>query len=223
MHRRALLLSGLAALLTATEAVALSVYVAEDGQVSGPFDEAALKARLESRTKAAATLVWMQGMADWTPASKVPALAALVAGLPLDAPFDPAAYLVGAWVSDDHAMGSGKNAFVGKISVVFAANGSFTMQITGNRTTLKAIPAPQPGAPPMESEYLYWDISTVGTYVLRQQADGSFEVTMKGTVTDNSVNADGNALKGEEVREFRRMGPDHMQTRYGVNYRRTAS
>lgn len=75
----------------------------------------------------------------------------------------------------------------------------------------------------MESEYLYWDISTVGTYVLRQQADGYFEVTMKGTVTDNSVNADGNALKGEEVREFRRMGPDHMQTRYGVNYRRTAS
>jgi hypothetical protein len=223
MHRRALLLSGPAALLIATGVDALAVYVAEDGQVLGPFDEAGLKARLESQTKAAVTLVWMQGMADWTAASQVPELAVLVGRLPLNAPFDAAKYLIGAWMSDDHAMGIGKDAFVGKRSIVFAADGTFTMLSTGSRNTVTVKPGSKPREPIVDSEFLFWNSSVEGTYSVQQGADGFFEVKMKGTMTDNSSGKNGERSEGRETDEFRQLGPDHMQTRYGVDYYRTAN
>ena len=223
MRRRAVLLSGLATLLIATKTAALSVYVAEDGQVLGPFDEATLRARMGSRTKAAVTLVWMQGMADWAPADKVPELAALVARLPLDLPFDVAAYLIGAWISEDQPLGKGSQAFVGKSSVVFAADGTVTALHTGERTTVRVSPGAKPREPDVKTKFLFWNVSMAGTYTVKPGAEGFFVVELKGTTTDNSSGASGETARTEESFDFRRLGPDHMQTRYGVDYRRTAN
>ena len=222
MRRRTFFLSGLAALMVSTQAAALSVYVAEDGQVLGPFDEAALKAQLGSQTKASVTLVWMQGMTDWTPASQVPALAVLVGRLPLDPPFDVAKHLIGAWISDDQPLGKGKEAFVGKMSIVFAADRTFTALVTGNRTTVTVTPSGKPRQPIVTPEFLSWNSSFAGDYTVTLGNDGYFSVELKGTVTHNGSNSQ-DPIKAEQTIDFRQLGPDHMVTRYGVDYRRTAN
>ena len=51
------------------------VYAAVDGKQAGPFGAAALEARIEAGTITRDTLVWMQGMDDWAPASEVEAVA----------------------------------------------------------------------------------------------------------------------------------------------------
>jgi len=55
----------------------VTFHVAEGGQAVGPFDFAALAARIASGQLLARTLVWSPGMGSWAPAATVPALAAL--------------------------------------------------------------------------------------------------------------------------------------------------
>jgi membrane protease subunit (stomatin/prohibitin family) len=52
------------------------------GVQSGPFDLAALQAKLRDGSLTRATLVWRQGMPEWTPAERVAELAALFAAMP---------------------------------------------------------------------------------------------------------------------------------------------
>ncbi len=49
-------------------------YAAIDGQQAGPFDEAGLRERISSGRITRDTLVWSQGMAEWTKASDVAAV-----------------------------------------------------------------------------------------------------------------------------------------------------
>jgi hypothetical protein len=53
-----------------------------DGKQSGPFDQSQLQQHLAAGKITAATLVWQQGMQQWTPAAKVPALSSLFASVP---------------------------------------------------------------------------------------------------------------------------------------------
>lgn len=50
-------------------------YAAIDGKQAGPFDEAALKQQIESGAVTKETLVWTQGMDEWTKAAEVDAVA----------------------------------------------------------------------------------------------------------------------------------------------------
>ena len=53
-------------------------YLAVDGQPQGPFDVAALGARVADGRLTRDTLVWGEGMVLWAPAGQVAALAALL-------------------------------------------------------------------------------------------------------------------------------------------------
>ena len=57
-------------------------YVAVGGQQTGPFDRAALRAKVANGELKRETLVWTSGLASWTEAGAVGALAALFADLP---------------------------------------------------------------------------------------------------------------------------------------------
>lgn len=57
-------------------------FAAIDGQQAGPFDAAALKAQIESGTVTRETLVWTEGMAEWTAAGQVDAVATMFGATP---------------------------------------------------------------------------------------------------------------------------------------------
>jgi membrane protease subunit (stomatin/prohibitin family) len=61
-------------------------FVAAGTQQTGPFDLQALTAQVAAGRLTQQTLVWSQGMAQWTQAGQVPALASLFAGLPPPVP-----------------------------------------------------------------------------------------------------------------------------------------
>ncbi len=53
-------------------------FLAIEGKPHGPFDAAALRARVADKSLTAGTLVWREGMAQWAPAGTVPEVAALL-------------------------------------------------------------------------------------------------------------------------------------------------
>lgn len=57
-------------------------FAAIDGQQAGPFDEAALKAQIAGGTVTKETLVWSEGMANWTAAEEVAGVAKLFGAAP---------------------------------------------------------------------------------------------------------------------------------------------
>jgi membrane protease subunit (stomatin/prohibitin family) len=57
-------------------------FVAVGGQQTGPFDMQALAAQAAAGRLTPQTLVWTQGMAQWTPAGQVPALAGILNAVP---------------------------------------------------------------------------------------------------------------------------------------------
>ncbi len=61
---------------------AVTYFVAVGGQQTGPFDTQTLASQVASGRLTAQSLVWTQGMAQWTPAAQVPALASLFANVP---------------------------------------------------------------------------------------------------------------------------------------------
>jgi membrane protease subunit (stomatin/prohibitin family) len=61
---------------------AATYFVAAGGQRTGPFEVQALASQAAAGTLTAQTLVWTQGMANWTPAGQVPALAQIFANVP---------------------------------------------------------------------------------------------------------------------------------------------
>lgn len=57
-------------------------FVAVEGKQAGPFDIQTLGAQASSGQLSQQTLVWTQGMEQWTPAGRVPALAGIFASVP---------------------------------------------------------------------------------------------------------------------------------------------
>ncbi|GAA3511103.1 SPFH domain-containing protein [Actinocatenispora rupis] len=57
-------------------------YIGVGGAQQGPFDQAGLAQQAASGALTANTLVWRQGMAQWTPAQQVPELAAVLGSTP---------------------------------------------------------------------------------------------------------------------------------------------
>ncbi len=61
---------------------ATTYFVAIEGKQTGPFDIQTLTAQASMGRLTRQTLVWTQGMAQWTPAEQVPALAGIFANVP---------------------------------------------------------------------------------------------------------------------------------------------
>jgi membrane protease subunit (stomatin/prohibitin family) len=61
---------------------AASYFVAFEGKQTGPFDMQTLASQAASGRLTRQTLVWTQGMGQWTPAGEVPALAGIFANVP---------------------------------------------------------------------------------------------------------------------------------------------
>ena len=61
---------------------AATYFVAIEGKQTGPFDMQTLASQASSGRLTQQTLVWTQGMAQWTPAGQVPALAGVFANVP---------------------------------------------------------------------------------------------------------------------------------------------
>lgn len=61
---------------------AVAFFVAINNQQAGPFDAAALRAKVAGGELRPETLVWKQGMANWAPAREVPELAAVLSSAP---------------------------------------------------------------------------------------------------------------------------------------------
>jgi membrane protease subunit (stomatin/prohibitin family) len=59
-----------------------SYFAAIDGKQAGPFDASALKGQIEAGSVTRETLVWSEGMAEWTAAGEVDAVAKLFASAP---------------------------------------------------------------------------------------------------------------------------------------------
>jgi membrane protease subunit (stomatin/prohibitin family) len=60
----------------------VAIYIALDGQQSGPFDEATLRSHAAAGRLTPDTLVWKAGLASWTPARDVPELATILNSVP---------------------------------------------------------------------------------------------------------------------------------------------
>ncbi len=61
---------------------AVSFFAVVDGKQAGPFDHGQLQDQVASGKVTRSTLVWQQGMGQWTAAEKVPALSQLFANVP---------------------------------------------------------------------------------------------------------------------------------------------
>lgn len=57
-------------------------FVAVEGKQAGPFDMQTLASQAATGRLTQQTLVWTQGMPQWTPAGQVPALAGIFANVP---------------------------------------------------------------------------------------------------------------------------------------------
>lgn len=104
----------------------LRVFVASNGQTSGPFDANQLKLMLQNGAMTSQSYVWMDGMADWAPAHQVPKLAALLQQS--DPTGDATAFLVGGWrLQTTNTMVGGSPAHV-NATVQYRGNGQFAAQ-----------------------------------------------------------------------------------------------
>jgi membrane protease subunit (stomatin/prohibitin family) len=65
---------------------ALRIFVAVNGQQSGPFDLEGLRGQVQLGRLTRESLVWKDGMANWTPAFQVPEMAAVFASVPPPVP-----------------------------------------------------------------------------------------------------------------------------------------
>ncbi|HRI89607.1 MAG TPA: SPFH domain-containing protein [Candidatus Hydrogenedentes bacterium] len=63
-----------------------SVFIAVDGQQSGPYDNDGLKLQIKSGRLTRDSLVWKEGMAEWTAAGAVPDVAKLFGAVPPPVP-----------------------------------------------------------------------------------------------------------------------------------------
>ena len=150
----------------------LDLYIAMNGQQSGPFNFQVLRGMVASGQFRPDTIVWKQGMVDWAPAGSLQELSSLFANGPgpvnpnpqPNSGFDPQAYVVGRWVSDPAYVdiGDGQQGLA-KITFTYNADGTVTSQGT--------VDLQGPNGP------MQVTTSGRGTYTVRGQGNNSIVLT----------------------------------------------
>ncbi len=119
------------AMTTPTPPPIFQVYVAVNGQQVGPLNEEDFKRHVGTPEAAAGTLVWMPGMANWAPASTVPSLQPIIASIgqttggDFAAPADPAAFMLGVWISEPFTWTIGETKFSSIVQMKLLPDGRF--------------------------------------------------------------------------------------------------
>lgn len=92
------------------------LYVAQNGQPVGPLGPAEIAEMARQGKITAETLVWMPGMAAWTPAGQVPGMAPVLALAPAPA-FDAYAYVAGSWRLAEPMVSTQVIDYVGAVQI----------------------------------------------------------------------------------------------------------
>lgn len=222
MWRRAVLFGGLATLVSRyLNAATPGIYITENGEVLGPFDEVTLKDRIKSVAEAEKTLVWHQGMADWKPATQVPALSAFVAALPAETPFDFATHVIGNWLSIDALIEFKSYTYIGRHTLSFGADGTYSGRVYFQYIKQLWKPDPAGGGQQFVDESVYLDRSQSGKYKIEpHDLPGKHIVKFDGE-TVSLQNGDSRKADPEKFGKlFEIVTPDHMTTSLGENFRR---
>ena len=109
----------------------VQIYVSVNGQAVGPMDAAGFVQQLGTAGAAATTYVWMPGMGEWALASTVPALQAIIASIgqtgsgDMAPPADPAAFMLGNWVSESFVWKIKDVPYSAIVQVSLLPNGRF--------------------------------------------------------------------------------------------------
>lgn len=160
----------------------VSVFVGVGGKQAGPFDYATLKGQVAAGSLTKETLVWMDGMANWTKAGEVEVLANLFntpvvaddGALPPPPPkLNPVKFLTGKWASGPIQVpveGIGQGTATG--FAVYSADGSFSGQIK--------IVAPYQG------HTVTIDSVITGRYTATAKSDTEISVAFNGQVMANT-------------------------------------
>ncbi len=154
----------------------MKVFVAVNGQTTGPFDEAQLKTMIQAGNLKPDTLIWKEGMANWSAASTVAEMQPLlVAAKPA---FDAKGFLVGTWEARDLKVPMPGVPEGGLMSgtTAYSPDGSFRSfgMIRVN------MPDPmRPGA----TNLMQLRIQSVGTYTVTPMSETRFVIQTDSTVT----------------------------------------
>ena len=167
-------------------------WIGENGQPVGPLSAAQLRQRVAAGTLARETLVWMEGMAGWEPASTVPAIAALLGSGPApvpatprpapDAPVDvskqiplsgaqtdPAQFMLGNWMLESQDVMDGVGPVTIRLNIAYAAN-----------RTVNATGTVQP-----QGQFAFPVVLT-GNWAATAAGPGRFRFDFSGTMTINN-------------------------------------
>lgn len=155
----------------------LEIYVVENGGRGGPYTREQLIEKARRGQVTGQSLVWMNGMADWTEAAAVPGIAELLTQTVPPPPPPERNYnefLAGTWIGDPTQIpmeGVGLADVQAQFS--FTEQGSFTAKIV--RTVMTGF-----GVPLTIKE------DTQGTYKLTQAGPEGFTIGYNGTTISTS-------------------------------------
>lgn len=161
--------------------VDLKIFVAVNGQTTGPFNEAQLKTMIAAGNLKPETLVWKDGMANWAAASTVAALQPLmVAAKPA---FDAKGFLTGTWEARNLKVPLPGVPEGGLMSGTTLYSPDGTFQSFG---TIRAnVPNPmRPGT----TNLMHMQIQSVGTYTVAVLSETRFVIQTDSTITMNVGN-----------------------------------
>jgi GYF domain 2 len=150
----------------------ISVFVAQNGKQTGPFNRMALQALVTEGKLTGTSMVWMKGMADWAKASTVEDLKpVLTAAAPAVGPaFDARRFVVGSWTSAPTYVqleGGGQGL----------SNSVFSYNADGTATTRGTIDIQGQNGP------VRVNLSGQGTYTVQPVDSGSFTVNPRIQIT----------------------------------------
>lgn len=114
----------------------MKVFIAVNGQTTGPFGAEQIRQMVQSGQLTKTTMVWIEGMAAWTPAGQVSQLDEFFVGAPPPpVEFNAAEFLSGTWQAEPSPLQipNASNASV-QGTVTYRSDGTFegygTMTIT---------------------------------------------------------------------------------------------
>lgn len=188
---------------------ALSVFVAVNGTTTGPFDRDQLTAMIARHELDGSTLVWMDGFANWVPASTVPQLKPLLAAAPPKPKFDSAAYLAGTWEAS------------GTVPIQGIGRGQFSSTTTYNSDgtiVVYMLVVAQTGFRPIQQV-----ITGQGTYQVETKTDTTFILTPDMQLSSRVGDGPAQPVKSNTPVLYTIIDQNTMSDPAGIIHRRTGS
>lgn len=154
----------------------MQVFIAVNGQTSGPFNAQQLEGKAKAGELTLETTVWQDGMANWAAAKTVPEVQAIVVANP--PAFDPKGFIVGSW------QVSNANVPIPGVPGGGVLNGTTNYGADGSVTIFGTIQVSQPNpASPGQMMQFSITITASGTYTVTPMNSSVFIVNPTMTLT----------------------------------------